>query len=373
MTDTVTFSAPLAYGENYPVPAFSMLPSVKRAAAPRPRPIPANVATTVLTTRARYGLAMVAKAGIPQGSTVLLPAYHCPSMVEPFLWAGFRVSFYKMKPDLSPDPAWFGERMGTVRAVVLVRYFGFDGQIASFVSLAREQGCLVIEDLAHAPFIRELYGDFGVTSLMKLFPLSAGAEIWSAREEDGEAVSGCLQHYRRSPSRWHLGSALGSLQRKVMAHRCKHTGREDQFRYFSEKGLSAPLPLRVVRQIARQNEEEVILTRRTNYGILNSLLMNSPLGAPLFPKLGPTDVPYVFPFVLRDPQVFDSLREAGIPLYRWEELAPTACGVSQSYRSTLIQIPCHQDLSETDFELIGAAVRSPRRLQQAPAPPGATR
>ena len=61
--------------------------------------------------------------------------------------------------------------------------------------------------------------------------------------------------------------------------------------------------------------------------------------------LGERSVPYVFPAVLADAErAFPAIRRAGIALYRWEELAASECRVSASYRTRLVQLPCHQEI-----------------------------
>jgi perosamine synthetase len=102
MRSKITFSDPLAYGENYPPPAFSMVPLAPRSSYPRPRHLPNNVEATLLTTRARYALPLIAKALLREGDAVLLPAYHCPALVESFVWTGCQIKFCKINADLSP-------------------------------------------------------------------------------------------------------------------------------------------------------------------------------------------------------------------------------------------------------------------------------
>ena len=96
MTSSITFSKPLADSRDYPEPVFPALPWVHGSSSPRTRQYPTAVGATLLTTHARYGLALIAKAELHQGDLVLLPAYHCRALVEPFLWAGCRIRFYTM-------------------------------------------------------------------------------------------------------------------------------------------------------------------------------------------------------------------------------------------------------------------------------------
>jgi perosamine synthetase len=257
----------------------------------------------------------------------------------------------------------FERSLKATRAVVLVRYFGFDLDIARLAKLAREKGCLVIEDLAHAPYIKELYGDYGVTSLAKFFPIISGAEIWIANGKYGEAPAQLLEQYRRSSLFWHLDSALRSIRRKLFSKQREHANETDMFRCFREEELQAPLSATVLRDIAKYDEDKAVMARRENYAFLNELFINSSIGTPLHQGLGQGTVPYVYPFVLEDAGTFDQFRQAGVPLFRWEELASSSCEISNTYRSRLIQIACHQDLSMKDLGLIEATIKAiDRRL-----------
>jgi perosamine synthetase len=358
MTGTIAFSKPLAYGSNYPEPAFPVLPHVPGSNSPRPRQSPEGVSAKFLTTRARYSLALIAKAALNEGDIALLPAYHCPALVEPFLWAGCRVKFYAMNSDLSPKMLGFAASLKAARAVVLVRYFGFDGNIAALAEMAQAEGCLVIEDLAHAPFIDQLYGDFGVTSLGKFFPVEAGSELWISRARYCEALSEKLERYTRNSLLWKLNSTIRRLRRSYFVRPRDKIGGGQVFSYFREETLWMPLSARVLPEIARHNEAEVIMLRRKNYELLDRLFSGLAIGSPLYPALQAGDVPYVYPYKIKDTATFDKIRNAGIPLFRWEELAPSACEVSNSYRGTLIQIPCHQDLTVEDLSLIELNAKS---------------
>ena len=83
MTDD--FLPLLADGSNYPPPEFSMLPKAREKSRRAIRPVLANAKASLGVSRARNGLAIIAKAELTPGSRVLLPAYHCPALVEPFL------------------------------------------------------------------------------------------------------------------------------------------------------------------------------------------------------------------------------------------------------------------------------------------------
>ena len=66
-----------------------------------------------------------------------------------------------------------------------------------------------------------------------------------------------------------------------------------------------------------------------------------------FPALDRAAVPYVFPLELREDanRLHARLKQAGVPMWRWDDLCESDCSVSAGYRSSLIQLPCHQELT----------------------------
>ena len=83
-------------------------------------------------------------------NVILLPAYHCPALIEPFLWQGYQVRFYPVKADLYIDELQFSALLtDDVTHCVVVRFFGFNQNADVAISLAAKAGKIVIEDSAH--------------------------------------------------------------------------------------------------------------------------------------------------------------------------------------------------------------------------------
>ena len=100
----VEFTEPLADSRDYPAAQFSMLARDHRCvAAGSARPAMENVGTVLPMAWARNALALIGSFALPKGATVLLPAYHCPALVEPFIWAGATIRFYPLNEQLDPD------------------------------------------------------------------------------------------------------------------------------------------------------------------------------------------------------------------------------------------------------------------------------
>jgi hypothetical protein len=75
-------------------------------------------------------------------------------------------------------------------------------------------------------------------------------------------------------------------------------------------------------------------------------------------RQAPDFPPYVMPLRLRRPERdFPILRAAGVPMYRWEHAATGYCPVTDDYRLSVVQLPCHDSLAGEQIESIGTAIR----------------
>lgn len=353
-TAEINFSSPLAYAENYPRPKFLPLPHKPGSREESTRPLPKGVKSRLTTTRGRYSFALIALAELQPGDTVLFPAYHCPALVEPFIWAGCKIEFYNMNADLSPCEKGLDDLLKKSKAAVFVRHFGLKAKAEEFSNLARSFNCLVIEDLAHTAFPTKIYGDYSVTSLSKFYPVKLGSDIYISSSRDSDLIERVLHKYRYNPILWHLASSLRRVSSRFSGKESAHNNAETQYRYFNEFHLHEPLPHQVNKELLKHSSQEIAKARRSNYQTICRALEPSGLGRALYPELDSDTVPFAFPFLLDDSSGFELFRNAGIPLYRWEELAPTECAISKIYRSRLIQIPCHQDLTSDDICVISS-------------------
>src|SRR5262249_2319693 len=94
-----------------------------------------------------HGLAAL---GVKPADNVLVPAYHCTSLVEPILRYGSEVKFYDVNVDLTPNFDDIREKIDRkTRAILAIHYFGFPQPIRKFRELCRAHGLYLIEDCAH--------------------------------------------------------------------------------------------------------------------------------------------------------------------------------------------------------------------------------
>jgi perosamine synthetase len=98
--------------------------------------------------------------------------------------------------------------------------------------------------------------------------------------------------------------------------------------------------------------------RRANFRRWHEATQQLPHCRPLFHELPDDCVPYVFPLLIDDPSSqFHVLKKLGMPIWRWDDLADSTCAVSQRYRHRLLQLPCHQSLTDREMDWMLGAVR----------------
>ena len=98
--------------------------------------------------------------------------------------------------------------------------------------------------------------------------------------------------------------------------------------------------------------------RLKSFARLSNALQHLRHGRQLLERGPPDFPPYVLPLILDDPETqFSRLREAAVPMYRWEYSAKGSCPVTDRYRGSLIQLPCHDSLSNEQMDSIVREVR----------------
>jgi hypothetical protein len=74
----------------------------------------------------------------------------------------------------------------------------------------------------------------------------------------------------------------------------------------------------------------------------------------------------MFPLRIDHPEThFYALKHMGVPVWRWDDMAVSPCGVATGYRERVLHLPCHQELTANQMcwmtEVVGKV------MQQRPA------
>lgn len=340
-------------------------------------------------TSGRVAIALALRAmNIGPGDSVLVPALHCASMIEPVVWCGATPVFYRIHPDTSINLDDIATKIdGTTRVLLAVNYFGFPQNLSAIRAFCDAHELMMLEDCAHC-FLGEhkgqpvgSFGDYAIASSMKFFPIYEG---------------GCLVSSRHSLESVQLQSAGLGFEAKVAFNAL-----EDGFEYKRLGALKALLWLPIALknflrgQIKARNPagtqsfapgsseggfgfdpnwldkrssyfSRLMMTlvsrprmgalRRRNYTRLADAIKGLPGCRPLFATLPDGVYPWVFPLVTDAPQtVFNTLKMQGVPIIRfgeflWPGVDASVCAASVELSQRVMSFSCHQELRDEELD-----------------------
>jgi dTDP-4-amino-4,6-dideoxygalactose transaminase len=371
-----------------------------------------------LVTSGRVAIALALREmGIKPGDTVLVPAWHSPSMVPPVTWRGAQARFYKIKPDASIDLDDAHKQLDpSVKAMMVTHYFGFPQDLARVRAFCDRHGILLLEDCAHSFFGRHAgrpvgsVGDYAIGSSMKFYPIYEGGCLVSNRHSlhnvrlssagrgfEAKAMLAALEHSFRHGRLKGLELALRlPLAAKSALWNALKARRRSRAAGAAAPGLASELapalapdssessynfdPRWIDKQsawfsrwsMARIPASHVTALRRRHYRELQDALTGLPGWRPLFPALPEGVCPWMFPIVAERPdQLFARLHAAGLPMTHFGLahdacLATTGCADSARLARHVLAFPCHQDLSAAERSWMSAQIRAALIALEAP-------
>lgn len=344
------------------------------------------------TTSGRAAIALALRVlEIGPGDKVLVPTYHCQTMIAPVVQSGAQPMFYPITASGGADLEWLRRAaLAGARALLVAHYFGIPQPMSRVRSFCDAHRIAVIEDCAHAFFgVSEgmavgSWGDIAIASLTKFFPVSEGGLILSAThplkglelaprdwhdqiKAAADAVELGVVHGRFPGLNTLLGGVFGlknQLRRRNDPTDSPAKGGSESAKPATDCRFNFFRPAVAARWIASSvHQSRIVGHRRRNYAALASKLSRIDGAHALCPDLPDDAVPYVFPLYVNDPAAsYQQLRSAGIPLFRWDGVWPGTPlldgdhGLDWTHR--VFQLGCHQDLSLHDIEAMATTVRT---------------
>jgi dTDP-4-amino-4,6-dideoxygalactose transaminase len=343
------------------------------------------------TTSGRAAIALALHVlEIAPGDKVLVPTYHCPTMIAPVARSGAVPMFYPTTASGGADLEWLqSAALAGTRAMLATHYFGFPQPMSRLRAFCDAHRIALIEHCAHAFFgVSEgmavgSRGDVAIASLPKFFPVPEGGLIVSATHplmdlgltacswsDEVKVVADAIEIgvvHGRLPGLNTLLGGVFSLKNRLRrryhpADKLASRGGES-----AKPGVDVRLdslrPAVAARWIASSvTQSRIVGNRRRNYAALASCLSRIDGAHALRPDLPDDAAPYVFPLYVNDPAArYQRLRSAGIPIFRWDEVWPGTPvlegdqGLDWAHR--VYQLGCHQDLPLPDIEAIPETVR----------------
>jgi dTDP-4-amino-4,6-dideoxygalactose transaminase len=357
-----------------------------------------------LVTSGRIAIALALREmNVKAGETVLVPAYHSPSMIPPVLACGAEPRFYRIRHDMSVDLDDISARLDpSVRVLMVTHYFGFPQPLAALRAFCDARGLLLLEDCAHA-FFGEYqgkpfgaWGDYAIASSMKFFPVYEGGCLVSARHSlRGVALRSAGAGFEAKIALTTLENsfAYGRLPVVAALMRLPLVAKNTLWRALKARRADAPAPglapdssdssfdfdprwldkrsslfSRLMLRLA--SGRRIGASRRRHYEALQMALAGLPGISPLFPALPDGVYPWVFPLLADTPAraagLCSALGQAGVPYVRfgqtlWPGVDAGLCPVSDDLSQRLVALPCHQALTAPELDWMIVQLRTASR------------
>jgi perosamine synthetase len=347
-------------------------------------------------TSGRIAIALALRQmAIGAGDSVLVPSFHCSSMIEPVTWSGATPVFYRINADTSINLDDIAAKLDASTKVLMVtNYFGFPQDLSTIREFCDRHGLMMLEDCAHC-FLGEhkgkpvgSYGDYAIASSMKFFPIYEGGILASARHSlasvalhsagagfEAKAALNALEDsftYRRlGVVKLLLWLPLATKdflwgtikKRKATAVQSMVPGSSEGGFSFDPAWLDKRSSIFSRWMLKLVSRPRMGALRRKNYLKIAAALADLPHCRPLFAALPEGVYPWVFPLLTDNPQpVFTSLKLQGVPIirfgeYLWPGVDASVCADSVDLSKRVMSFSCHQEMNEQELDWMIAKIK----------------
>lgn len=350
-----------------------------------------------LTTSGRAAIYHALKLANPEpGSAVLVPTYHCPTMIAPVVLLGLEPIFYAINAQGLPALELISDADARrANCLLAPHYFGITQSFAHLRQWCDATNTLLIEDCAHAFYGMAgecpvgAWGDYAITSLTKFFPILEGGLLASASRPI-PALSLAPQTLKAELKAAfdisHMATAHGRLKGLGLFIDILRGGRgRNAPKRPEQTAATAPppdpapttsasmhdsdmarvnsAPLRSTRWLTAHLPQQQACTHRQRlFARYADALSALPGARALHAELPANTAPYAFPLWVDDAErVYHTLRIAGVPVYRWDRRwpgTPHLAGDQGPLWSThVLQLLCHQSLTVDEADWTIATIR----------------
>ncbi len=356
--------------------------SFQRADAPG-IPSVEDLPNTALTTSGRSAIFQaLLQLQLPPQSSILVPTYHCPTMVAPVLLAGHTPAYFGIRPDGLPDLQCISAAVAQqARAMLVSHYFGLAQSLREVRAWCDAHNIALIEDCAHCYFGQAgerpigAWGDYCTASLSKFFPVPEAGLLGSAQHalrpmrlthQGLKAQIKGLVDVLETATRYHRLPGLNSVlslvfslkpgdQTTTVSPPPPASSTAASMLEGCNMARISSKPLAVSRLLQRLlPRSRVIARRQQNFDLYARLLFKLPGTKPLVALPAKPVAPYVFPLWVEDAdRVYQALRQQGIAVFRWDQIWPGTLNLAQDvgldWSQHVLQLLCHQDLCESNI------------------------
>ena len=345
----------------------------------------------IFTYQGRYAIALVCELlHIGSGDEVLVPAYNCGAEVDPFVWAGAQVIFYRIDERAAIDTHDIMRRVtSSTKLIYVSHFFGWPQDIGELAKWCKEKGLFLVEDCALCLFSRGpqntigRVGDAAIYSFVKSLPVPDGGalvvtkNIWdenkifrSPRQSDIffnslPLLKKWVMHKNKFWQRYECTRKMltRSWLKKPQDQSCEIECEMPKSNYFDEQKIGWSLSGLSRGILSITNPDKIVEIRRRNYQYLHNALFNIPTLQLVFDEL-PDDVcPLSFPFFVKDRSRWcKALEDSGILVYEWwagyhRGFDWKEFPEARHLKNNLLTLPVHQGLDVHHMEYIAECVK----------------
>lgn len=304
--------------------------------------------------------------GNRQEPIVLMPAYCCHSMVDPFEKAGWKVVYYRLNEDLTVNLDYLAHVLTTEcpQAVLTMNFYGsaFTKKAVDCIKKSNPI-CKVIEDFSHCTFsLAGIYDpqiDYYVTSIRKSIGVSDGAVIISHTALDEKYIEvGDTEfvNYRRDCQKLkaqYVYSQRADEKNVFFPELRRQEGELDNFSGVHRISKTGEAMLKTV------NGEMIAYARRENMKHLWGLL-NGKVEMVHGLERSFDGAPFSLPILVKNrDEVQKNLAQKGVyapVLWPIADVARDICPVSARMADEMLSIPIDQRYNYDDIEDIASIV-----------------
>ena len=356
-----------------------------------PDGFPFTDSDVIFTYQGRYAISLICQLlHIGAGDEVIMPAYNCGAEVDPFVWVGAKVIFYRIDNRAIIDTEDIIRRVTPATKLIYVtHFFGWPQEISDLAKWCKERGLFLVEDCALSLFSKGhgntigRSGDAAIYSFVKSLPVPDGGalvlknkDIWNITKtfrpprhrniflNSLPLLKKWFMHTNIFWQRYEFTRKLlnKSWLKRPVDENCQIEREMPQSNYFDGQKIGWSISRLSKGILGKTNPHEIIEIRRRNYQHLYNALRNIPSIQLLFDDL-PDDVcPLSFPVFVKDRNRWcKALEDNGIlvggwPSYHrgfdWKEFPET-----RHLKNDLLTLPVHQSLDVYHMEYIAECVK----------------
>lgn len=344
----------------------------------------------IFTHQGRYAIYLICQLWkIGLGDEVIVPAYNCGAEIDPFIWAGATVVFYRVDNRAALDIEDIIRRVTPATKLIYVtHFFGWPQEINELGKWCKEKGLYLVEDCAHSLYSKGpnntigRIGDAAIYSFAKTLPVPDGGALVIKKNSWNENMmfrsprfSNIFYNSLPLLKKWFMHNMkywqhseyarkllVKSWLKKPINQRCEIWPEMPKSNYFDEQKIYWSISRLSKGMICASIPKKIIEIRRNNYNYLYNSLFNIPSIKPLFGNLPNGVCPLSFPMFVKDRSRWcKNLEDRGIlvggwPSYHrgfdWEGF-PEAVNL----KNNLLTLPIHQNLEIHHMEHIAACVK----------------